>query len=139
MIIQNQIRQAKTLLFSFRTYVLTHAAIVPVLTLIMHMIGFAAYYRLMVTGREPKIIEKLDIINCQASDTSFIFLILMFATSKNYKASSWIAFICLFLLLVINTVYRLAFIEPDVYYTTFSWIIYAIFVIGAVIALTRRC
>lgn len=135
----NYLRQAKNLLFSFRAYILSHAPLMPVLVLTMHMMGFLAYYRLMITGSEPEIITKMDIINCQASDTSLLFLILMLATSKNYKTISWVSLSCLLLLLIVNTVYRLALKDPDVYYITFSWIIYAIFVSGAVMALTRRC
>lgn len=77
-------------------------------------------------------------IGYQVFDFSGMALILMFATSKNYRLLSWISFSCLCLLWVVNTLYRAMMWEVDLYFCIISVVVFTIFVIISVSVITKR-
>jgi len=137
--VKKYIEQAKTLLFSFRELVIVHAPKIPCIMLFLHFIGMVAYVAYFINGSEPEVITILDKINHQLCDASGITFILLLATSKHYKKISWLAYCILILLWITTLVYVLTDTEPNIYFIISICIIYIIFVVGAVKALTSLC
>lgn len=133
------IRQAKNLLFSFRNWLSSNLDKFPVITLLGHVLGTTLYIIYKETNYEHPLVSFIDRVNSQFCNGCLYFILLMLATSKHYRFISWASLLALFLLWIVSTIYYTTNLSADIYYITFVLIIYLIFAIGAVMALTRRC
>lgn len=112
--------------------------VVPFLLMLFNGIGFIICFYLFITGNKPTFLVHLiyDIAK-QISDSSFISLLVLLVFYKSYNKLSWISYVSLLCMWILNTIYILSGWEVDLYYSIASLIIYAIFVILTIRVLTN--
>lgn len=122
----------------FRDMVSSHTSLIPFVFMILNVIGFIiTFYSFICQCELPYIVQFIYDINGQICDVSLVAFLLMLGTSKNYRSLSWISFLSLLALWVLNTVYICLNISADLYYSIASLIIYSIFVILTLRVLTN--
>lgn len=112
--------------------------VIPFVFMMLNTLGFVIVFYAFICQCEPSpILQFIYDFNGQVCDVSFFGFILMLSTSRNYSQTSWISFISLLLLWVLNTIYICLSWQVDLYYSIASLIIYAIFVILTIRVLTN--
>lgn len=111
---------------------------VPFVFMIMNTVGFAiAFYSFICECQPNETLQFIYDFNGQMCDVSLLCFVLMLGTSKSYSFLSWVSFICLCALWLLNALYICLSWSIDLYYSIASLIIYAIFVILTIRVLTN--
>lgn len=130
----NRLEQAKNLLFSFQRY--TH--IVLLICGITSCIGFSVYLKFVITGAEPQYIVIIDNLLRQFTDFAVLPFLILGSTGRRWNKWHWGCYVCLWLLLIINTLYAVLGFNPELVFWLFCTLIYIIFIYLCVKSLINR-
>lgn len=126
-------------IYSFRSKFAYIADLAPVFLFIGITICLLNVVYYNYNPYDEQIYYSVDFYLRHLFDYSFIVLIHLFFTSKNWRFISWACYLCLCTLWILNMIYLLFDFQADIYYMCFVLAIYAIFVIATVAKITNRC
>lgn len=122
----------------FRDRVSAYTSFIPFCFMVFNLIGYGIFYYLFCNQMEaPDWLFKIFELNGHFCDVSFLGLVLMLCTSKNWRYLSWMSFICICFLWIVNGTYILFSWEVDLYFVITALVIYIIFVILTLRVLTN--
>lgn len=145
--LNRKLRQALACLVSFRDKGSAYVSLFPVIALLFTIfifvveMGFRTYVynnNIKLTENQENLFLISDWVIKHIGDSSFIFIALMFFTSKNYRALSWICFIVLLNLWLLNIYYVCNNYLVDWYYVVYALLSSIVIIIICLYGLTKR-
>lgn len=106
----SKVEQAKNLLYLFKGFVFSNSSGLPFLFLFLNSISYAIFCVYLCNKTESKFITILDIAIRQICDIGLLGLLILLCINYNWKRITWLAYICLCLIWVVNTIFQ--FILP---------------------------
>lgn len=115
-----------------------YAGFIPFILMLFNLIGYFIFVHYYITGNETKLMCKFDLFTKQISDISLFGLLILLMVSRAFKFVSWVSYLCLLALWIINTIYIVFDLPIGLYFTIIISAIYSTFVILTIGRLTNR-